>query len=217
MTAIAKMPTTAKQRGKIAPAKLAHVALRTSQPEKIVAFYKTLLEAEVFYQNPGLCFLTYDDEHHRLAILRVPGLRPSSRGRAGVDHVAFTYGGLADLINTYVRLKDIGILPVWTTHHGATLSFYYADPDNNLAELQVDVHENVDDLEQYLVSEDFIINPIGVDFDPEDIRARLESGENITDILMRHADGPRDMATIPKAILGGFHWFLMRLAAKIRG
>ena len=73
MNAIAKMPATAQQRGKIAPAKLAHVALRTSQPDKVVSFYKMVLEAEVFYANDNLSFLTYDDEHHRLAILRVPG------------------------------------------------------------------------------------------------------------------------------------------------
>ena len=215
MNAIAKMPATAQQRGKIAPAKLAHVALRTSQPGKVVSFYKMVLEAEVFYANDNLSFLTYDDEHHRLAILRVPGLRPSSRARAGVDHVAFTYRSLAELLSTYVRLKDAGITPVWTTHHGATLSFYYADPDNNMAELQVDVHENVEDLEAYLASEDFNLNPVGVDFDPEEIRARFEKGECPADILVRHADGPRDMATIPKEILGGLHWFLVRLTSKL--
>lgn len=215
MNSIAKMPATAQQRGKIAPAKLAHVALRTSQPEKIVSFYKTLLEAEVFYANDSLSFLTYDNEHHRLAILQVPGLRTLSRARAGVDHMAFTYASLADLISTYMRLKDHGITPVWTTHHGATLSFYYADPDNNMAELQVDVHENVTDLEAYLVSNDFNVNPIGVDFDPEEIRARFEKGESPASILVRHADGPRDMTTIPREMLGGLHWFLVRLTAKL--
>ena len=215
MTTIAKMPKTARERGKIAPAKLAHVALRTSQPEKVVKFYKTVLEAEVFYENSNLTFLTYDDEHHRLAIFRVLGLGRASRGKAGVDHVAFTYRNLKELVSTYVRLKDAGIEPVWTTHHGGTLSFYYADPDNNLAELQVDVHKDVKSLEQYLVSEDFSINPVGVDFDPEEIRARLERGDKQADILERHADGPRDMTTIPREIVGSFHWMIIRIAAKL--
>ena len=79
-----------------------------------------------------------------------------------------------------------------------------------MAELQVDVHENVEDLEAYLASEDFNLNPVGVDFDPEEIRARFEKGECPADILVRHADGPRDMS-----ILGGLHWFLVRLTSKL--
>ena len=46
MNAVAKMPRTAKERGKVAPAKLAHVVLRTP-PERakmLLDWYKVVLE-----------------------------------------------------------------------------------------------------------------------------------------------------------------------------
>jgi len=55
MNAIAKMPETAKVRGKIAPAKLAHVVLRTP-PERvktILDWYKTVLEGEAMFETDG--------------------------------------------------------------------------------------------------------------------------------------------------------------------
>ena len=43
-----------------------------------------------------------------------------------------------DLIENYAQLKEKGILPYWCIHHGVTMSMYYADPDGNQMELQVD-------------------------------------------------------------------------------
>ena len=82
----AALPKPAKERGKVAPCKLAHVVLRTSRYNKVIDFYKLLLEAEVMYQNQQITFLTYDEEHHRVAIANVPGLFPKLKALAGVDH-----------------------------------------------------------------------------------------------------------------------------------
>ena len=95
----AALPKPAKERGKIAPCKLAHVVLRTSRYTKVIDFYKLLLEAEVMYQNQQITFLTYDEEHHRVAIANVPGLFPKLKAVAGVDHFAFTFESLADLLH----------------------------------------------------------------------------------------------------------------------
>lgn len=54
------------------PSKLAHVVLRTNQSSEMVEFYKTLLGADVVYANDFLAFLTYDEEHHRIAIAGIP-------------------------------------------------------------------------------------------------------------------------------------------------
>ena len=51
-------------------------------------------------------FMTYDDEHHRVAFINMPDCKPSDPNVAGVDHCAFTYESIDDLFATYERLKD---------------------------------------------------------------------------------------------------------------
>ncbi|MEM7015785.1 MAG: VOC family protein [Pseudomonadota bacterium] len=210
-TTIAELPKTARERGKIAPAKFAHVVLRSKNIARLIEFYKTVLEAEATYGDNNAAFLTYDDEHHRVAVVQMPGLFSPSRGRVGMDHFAFTYATLGDLLATYKRLKGEGILPVWTTNHGVTFSFYYQDPDKNVFELQIDVFDNPEELHAYFMSEDFNNNPIGVDFDADNILARFEAGEPEEQLLYRNADGPRDMKTMPREIIGTFNWLMIRV------
>src|SRR3546814_2857729 len=88
-----------------------------------------------------IAFITYDEEHHRLAIGYVPDLRDRDQGVAGVDHFAFAFGSLGDLLANYIRLKNIGILPYWCINHGPTTSLYYRDLDGNQIETQVDRSE----------------------------------------------------------------------------
>ena len=76
MNAIARMPETARARGKIAPKKLAHIVLRTQEGnvEKLAEWYATVLEGEFMMKSPMISFVTYDDEHHRVAVLAMPGV-----------------------------------------------------------------------------------------------------------------------------------------------
>ena len=127
----------------IAPAKFVHVVYRTRRFDEMIEWYKTVFGARVQYQDPGLAFLTYDDEHHRfafanMALLDPTGGGPDDRGPIGVDHVAYTYASLADLFDQYAELKAEGITPYWCIHHGITVSMYYGDPDGNQMEFQVD-------------------------------------------------------------------------------
>ncbi|KAF5852289.1 hypothetical protein GGP41_000967 [Bipolaris sorokiniana] len=57
----------------ISPATLAHVVLRTANFKQMLDYYKTFLGAGASYENEMLSFLTYDEEHHRIAIMGVPG------------------------------------------------------------------------------------------------------------------------------------------------
>jgi catechol-2,3-dioxygenase len=184
------IPKTATDRGKIAPVKLAHVVLRT-QPERVAelsAWYQAVLEADVVFGNPFLQFLTYDDEHHRIAIVAGPGLAERPVSTVGVDHVAFSYAGLRDLVQTYERLKAQGIEPAICIHHGPTLSMYYRDPDRNQVELQIDVFETHAEIDAYLKSA-FQKNPIGVQFDPDDLVERFHAGVPEAE-LMQPLEGP---------------------------
>lgn len=78
-----------------------------------------------------------------------------------------------------------------------TLSIYYRDPDGNNIETQVDAFESAEEATACMQSEDFGDNPIGVDFDPDDLIKRLERGESAQTLLKRANIGPRDMSTVP--------------------
>lgn len=169
----------------ISPAMFAHFVLTTSNPDAMREWYRTLLNARIVFENDLLCFLTYDDEHHRLALLKVPGLQAPAKQAWGLSHVAYTYNTLRDLLSTYRRLKNAGILPARPINHGPTVSMYYRDPDGNAVELQVDAFSTKAEAAGYFHSAAFGENPIGVLFDPEELIRRYEAGESEEDLVKR--------------------------------
>jgi catechol-2,3-dioxygenase len=184
-------------RGRVAPMKLAHVVRRTARFEEMLAWYQTFLGAEVVHSDGMLAFLTYDDEHHRIALAGIPGLPDAPPLAAGTDHVAFTHADLGDLLYTYARLKAEGITPYWCINHGPTTSMYYKDPDGNRIELQVDNFRTAEETNRWIRSGDFAANPIGVLFEPEDLLARYQAGEPMERLTARpplpEGAGPFDM------------------------
>ena len=175
----------------VKPAKFAHFVLRVSDMKKSVEWYSAVLGMEVVHQNQMITFMTYDDEHHRMAMVQVPDDPPAStedRMRSpGLDHVAYTLESLEELLMTYKRLKAQDILPVWPINHGLTTSMYYADPDGNRVEFQVENLETKEELQGYMRSEAFAANPIGVNFDPDTLLARFENGDPLEELLKQGA------------------------------
>jgi catechol-2,3-dioxygenase len=181
------------------PQKLAHVVFKTPRMAEMIGWYTTVLGAAVVFADKRITFLTYDEEHHRIALIKVPRLLriPGSVWRVhrkvyGVDHVAFTYARLPDLIATYRRLADVGIEPVWCINHGPTTSMYYEDPDGNRIELQVDNFATTADLLDWVASGEFAANPIGVEFDPAELERLLAAGAPQELLARRGSAPPRD-------------------------
>jgi catechol-2,3-dioxygenase len=180
---------------RIRPVRFVHVVYRTRRFDEMIRWYETVFDAKVQYQNPVLAFLTYDDEHHRVAFINLAVVRPDAseadkRGVVGVDHVAYTYNSADDLLENYAFLKDRGILPYWCIHHGVTMSLYYADPDGNQMELQVDAFDSAEACNEYMNGPRFAENPIGVEFDPDEMLAKLRSGTPGSMLLPRAGDQP---------------------------
>ena len=173
----------------VSPTLFAHFVLQTSNLAAMRQWYLTVLNARVVEDNGMLCFLTYDEEHHRVAIIEMPGLAARDDKARGVHHVAYTYATLGDLLATYRRLKAQGIEPYWPINHGPTVSLYYRDPDANSVELQVDVFATKQEASAFFTSAAFRANPIGVGFDPEEMVRSYEAGVPEQD-LMRRGDGP---------------------------
>jgi catechol-2,3-dioxygenase len=171
------------------PRKLAHVVLRTkSNLDAMVQWYCVVLGARIVFNAGRLIFLSYDDEHHRIAIVASEDFAERPRHATGLDHISFTYEDVDALLTTYARLRQAGILPFCCVNHGPTTSLYYHDPDQNRIELQVD---NFADMTEatVLMQEQFSINPIGEEFDPEEMLARLRSGVD-PDELVRPSRKP---------------------------
>lgn len=180
---------------RIRPQKFVHIVYRTRRFEQMLAWYQVVFDARVQYQNPALAFLTYDDEHHRFAIANLDVLRPDGsetdkRGLIGVDHVAYTYASLKDLFDNYVQLKEKGITPYWCIHHGMTISMYYADPDGNQMEFQIDTFDSSEQANAFMHGRINAVNPIGVEYDPEDWLARMRAGAPLSDFLVRRVHEP---------------------------
>jgi len=176
------------------PAKFAHVVYRTRRFNEMLRWYETVFDAKVQFQNPVIAFLTYDDEHHRFAFVDLSVVRPDisdvdRKGMSGVDHVAYTYESVPALLENYSELKKAGIEPYWCVHHGITISMYYADPDGNQMEFQVDCLPTSEETKAYMDS-NFEANPVGVEYDPEEWLARLRAGETAEGFLPRVADDP---------------------------
>jgi catechol-2,3-dioxygenase len=180
---------------RIRPAKFVHVVYRTRRFEQMLRWYQIVFDAKVQHQNPALAFLTYDGEHHRFALANLEVLQPGGteadrRGMIGVDHVAYTYASLNDLFENYAQLKAQGIMPYWCIHHGVTVSMYYADPDGNQMEFQVDSYGSNEEANAFMAGPHFAANPIGVEYDPEDWLAKLRAGAPASDFLSRRTDEP---------------------------
>ena len=180
----------------VPPAKLAHFVIRTSRYEEILQWYQTVLKLHIVFKSDALAFLTYDEEHHRLAVINMPNLSEQPEGAAGVHHIAFTYNSLKDLLENYERLKQLGIEPVFPINHGPTTSIYYADPDHNQLELQVENFDTVEESSKFFYSEAFSVNPIGVEFDPAELLARLRAGEPEAVLKMRADVGAKGLEDV---------------------
>ncbi|MEA3019240.1 MAG: hypothetical protein QOI47_764 [Actinomycetota bacterium] len=190
----------------ISPYKLAHAVLRTAHLEEAVHYYSVLLNARIVADNlPFNAGLTYDEEHHRLALIAVPAVEVVDRGTIdtmqhvgdaqgadlsdiafsaapGLEHLAFTFESLAALLSTYVRVKAAGIKPEFCVNHGPTISLYYSDPDGHRTELQIDTM-TMELADAYIHSEMNRLNPLGWPFDPDALVERFEAGDSVAQLM----------------------------------
>ena len=97
----------------LSPSKLAHVVLQTNKFDHMKRFYVQFLGGRVIMENDYLAFVSYDEEHHRIALINMPQGRDRDHGSAGLAHVAFTFDNLKDLCTAYKQRKALGIEPGW--------------------------------------------------------------------------------------------------------
>lgn len=182
-----------------APILFAHFVLRSSNIQPMIDWYSTVLNMRVVQRTDYICFLTYDEEHHRLGIVNLAGLTTPDAKTAGLAHVAYTMADIGALLSTYRRVKARGIAPSRCIHHGPTVSIYYRDPDGNGVELQVDRYATKEATAAYFQTAEFKKNPIGVAFDPEALVRAYEAGAPESDLLTMPEGPPAAPQSPPTA------------------
>lgn len=193
------MTSTFENPGKavLPPSKLAHVVLRTNDYQQLSAWYETFLNAKVNFENDFMKLLSYDEEHHRIGIVNISGIASKDPQTNGLEHIAFTFNSIHDLALAYLQRKENDITPFWCINHGPTTSLYYHDPDGNILETQTDNFDTVEEAMEYMTSEAYITNPLGVDFEMEDLVERIKGGEDEKSLKSRPASGPRSLDSVP--------------------
>ena len=162
-----------------------HATFKTTRVQEMVDWYTKVLGIKVNFQFPGGAWTSNDRANHRLAFLAVPGLREDAEKifHTGLHHTAFEYASVADLLASYARLKALGIEPEACVNHGMTTSLYYADPDKNMVELQVDNFGDWDKSSEWMrTAPEFRANPIGAFFDPDLVLAAHRAGTSVEQI-----------------------------------
>jgi catechol-2,3-dioxygenase len=181
--ATARVPEPAP--ANLRPSRFSHLVLQTPNYQAMVQWYKTVLSAKPMLENGVVCFLSYDEEHHRLMIGNNPGLSPRDPKAAGVVHFAYAVETLEDLVNAYLRLKRVGIVPHHCMNHGFTTSIYYHDPDENEVELQVDNYKTREEMNAWFATGAFDRDFAGKFFDPEFMVERHHAGIPEAQILQQ--------------------------------
>ena len=67
------------------PKKLSHIVLQTNRRREMIDWYCTVLGAEILYEAERISFVSYDDEHHRVAFLDPGPLAERQPDAAGHD------------------------------------------------------------------------------------------------------------------------------------
>ena len=141
-----------------------------------------------------VAFATNDEVNHRLSFFEAPDVSiDNERERhARVQHIAFEYESLDDLLGTYVRLKKLAMDPLWAADQFFQTAIYYEDPDGNIIELNTNNFAN-----DWTVTEQLRALPpqVHINVDPEKMVAARKAGASPPELHERAVAGEFTPAT----------------------
>jgi len=182
--------------------KLQHCGLTTGNLDHMLEWYGKVLGMTVNTRVAApagspfktVAFASNDQVNHRLSFFETPGLAidGDKDQHARVQHIAFEYDTLDDLLGTYVRLKTLGIPLLWAADQFIQTALYYADPDGNIIELNV--NNFTDD---WTVTEQLKHLParLHMNVDPEKLIAARQAGASAWEVHERAVAGEFNAAT----------------------
>ena len=120
---------------------IGHVHLKVTDIERSVRFYADVLGMDVTARyGDDAAFMSYGGYHHHLGLntWHSKGMGPAPTNAAGLYHVAFKYPSRKDLANVVKGVLKAGWGIDGSSDHGANVSIYMHDPDQNGIELYYD-------------------------------------------------------------------------------
>jgi catechol 2,3-dioxygenase-like lactoylglutathione lyase family enzyme len=184
--------------------KVQHFGLITANLEAMIDWYRKVLGMTVNHRSaapagaqkgrPSLsaAWASNDEVNHRIAFVELPGLTvDSDKSRhARLQHVAFEYQTIDDLLGTYARLKRLGIEPALAADQGLQTAFYYADPDQNSVELNVNNYGNEWTATEHVkTSASFAARPMGAYVDPDKMIAARKASASPSSCMSAPSPG----------------------------
>jgi catechol-2,3-dioxygenase len=167
-------------------------------------WYCTVLDAHVVYEDATLTFLTFDDEHHRVALLHPPvPMQAKTATTAALHHSAYTFENIDALLERYTMLRDKGITPAVCIAHGVTTSMDYQDPDRNFVELQIDRFPEPDQATAYMHGREYAADSVGPAFDPEELLAARRAGASAEELSDRSWALKAELRNPLEVLMGG--------------
>jgi catechol 2,3-dioxygenase len=171
-------------------ARLPQLVVTTSSLDIMLTWYCNVLGMSLVHRTDSAnggpndeqafkaAWVTNDETDHRLVLVELPEdadpeeADPEDEDHQRLPHFAFQFRHLDELLDTYVRLKGQGILPILCIDDGAKASFHYEDPEHNSVELSVDNYGDgrISD-EHPQRSSQFIKKPIEHCVDPDQLIA----------------------------------------------
>jgi catechol-2,3-dioxygenase len=182
--------------------RLQHCGLTTGNLDAMLEWYGKVLGMTVHKRVAApagspfktVAFASNDEVNHRLSFFETPHLSvDADRDRhARVQHLAFEYKTLDDLLGTYVRLKNLGIPLLWAADQFIQTAIYFQDPDGNILELNVN---NFSD--DWTVTEQLknLPSQLHVNVDPEKMIEALKAGASSWELHERAVAGEFTPAT----------------------
>jgi catechol 2,3-dioxygenase len=192
--------TQTSDNGSIIRPTLHHFGLVTPNLERLIDWYAKAVGMDTVSLRSnthsseagvptGIAFVSNDRANHRLAIFMLPDLKDSTtKGELKLQHVAFEYAKIDDLLNSYMRMKKLGIMPILAMDHGSSISFYYNDPDGNTVELFVDTFGDWDKSTEYMRSQfsrESRENWMGAPVDAEKLVTAHQTGMSFAELHQR--------------------------------
>ncbi|HXK01133.1 MAG TPA: VOC family protein [Verrucomicrobiae bacterium] len=181
---------------------LQHCGLTTANLDAMLEWYREVLGLFVHNRVKApagspfktVAFATNDEVNHRLSFFEAPDVSiDNDRNRhARVQHIAFEYESLDDLLGTYVRLKKLGMEPLWAADQFFQTAIYYEDPDGNIIELNTNNFAN-----DWTVTEQLRALPaqVHINVDPEKMVAARKAGTSAWEVHERAVAGEFTPAT----------------------
>jgi len=176
--------------------RLQHCGLTTANLDAMLEWYRKVLGIIVHNRVTApagspfetVAFATNDEVNHRLSFFETSSVSidQNKDHHARVQHIAFEYESLDDLLGTYVRLKKLGMVPLWAADQFFQTAIYYEDPDGNIIELNTNNFAN-----DWTVTEQLRALPpqVHINVDPEKMIAARKAGASAWQLHERAVAG----------------------------